>query len=115
MGIHEQEDPIRAVSYLDCCGLLSWCYAIDCFVSEQEEFWYLCLKWIVFRRIWRLADKMAFGPFVRNVGSTSPSGKVFASGVVEDLMEALEVDGHNIAAFMIEPIQGSAAYARTPS
>jgi 4-aminobutyrate aminotransferase-like enzyme len=30
-------------------------------------------------------------------------------------MEALEVDGHNIAAFMIEPIQGSAAYARTPS
>ncbi|KAN0096071.1 PLP-dependent transferase [Hyaloscypha variabilis] len=53
----------------------------------------------------------AFGPFVRNVGSTSPSGKVFASGVVEDLREALEVDRHNIAAFMIESIQGSAAAA----
>ncbi len=34
-----------------------------------------------------------------------------AFGVVEDLREALEVDGHNIAAFMIEPIQGSAGYA----
>lgn len=49
-----------------------------------------------------------FGPFVPSVGSTSPSGKVVAFGEIEDLREALEIDGDKIAAFMIEPIQGSA-------
>ena len=49
------------------------------------------------------------------MGSTSPSGKVVAFGVIEDLREALEVDGEKIAAFMIEPIQGSAGYGFTPS
>lgn len=31
-------------------------------------------------------------------------------GSIDDLQEALERDGHRIAAFMIEPIQGSAGY-----
>ena len=51
-----------------------------------------------------------FGPFVPNVGSTSPSGKVVEYGLIEDLREALEADGSVIAAFMIEPIQGAAGY-----
>ncbi len=53
---------------------------------------------------------VVFGPFVPNVGSTSPSGRVVAFSVIEDLREVLEVDGERIAAFMIEPIQGSAGY-----
>jgi len=49
-----------------------------------------------------------YGPFVPQVGSTSPSGKVVRFGEIEDLREALEADGERIAAFMIEPIQGAA-------
>lgn len=49
-----------------------------------------------------------FAPFVPNVGSTSPSGMVVTFGSIDDLREALEVDGERIAAFMIEPIQGAA-------
>jgi 4-aminobutyrate aminotransferase-like enzyme len=37
-----------------------------------------------------------------------------AFGVIDDLREALEVDGERIAAFMIEPIQGSAGYVFNP-
>lgn len=33
-----------------------------------------------------------------------------AFGVIDDLREALEVDGERIVAFIIEPIQGSAGY-----
>ena len=36
---------------------------------------------------------VVFGLFVPNVGSTSPSGRVVAFGVIEDLREVLEVDG----------------------
>ncbi|CZR64870.1 related to CAR2-ornithine aminotransferase [Phialocephala subalpina] len=63
-----------------------------------------------------LASKKShlFGPFVPSVGSTSPSGKVVAFGVIDDLKEALEIDGDNIAAFMIEPIQGSAGIISPP-
>lgn len=56
----------------------------------------------------------AFGPFVPNVGSTAPSGKVVAFGVIDDLREALEVDGERIVAFIIEPIQGSAGIVAPP-
>lgn len=31
-------------------------------------------------------------------------------GITDDLREAFETDGEKIAAFMIEPIQGSAGY-----
>lgn len=51
-----------------------------------------------------------FGPFVPSVGSTSPSGNFVGNGVIDDLREALEADGEEIAAFMIEPIQGSAGH-----
>jgi ornithine--oxo-acid transaminase len=51
---------------------------------------------------------LAFGPWVPQVGPISPSGKVVEYGVIEDLREALEIDGDKIAAFMIEPIQGAA-------
>jgi ornithine--oxo-acid transaminase len=37
-----------------------------------------------------------------------------AFGVIDDLREALEADGERIAAFMIEPIQGSAGYVFNP-
>jgi ornithine--oxo-acid transaminase len=37
-----------------------------------------------------------------------------AFGVIDDLREALEADGERIAAFMIEPIQGSAGYVLNP-
>jgi hypothetical protein len=36
----------------------AWCYAIDGFVSEHEEFWYVCLKWIIRDESGRLADRM---------------------------------------------------------
>ena len=49
-----------------------------------------------------------FGPFVPHVGSTSPSGKVVNFGSIENLKDALEIDGENIAGFMIEPMQGAA-------
>ena len=51
---------------------------------------------------------LVFGPWVPHVGPTSPSGKVVKYGVIEDLEEALEIDGDEIAAFLIEPIQGAA-------
>lgn len=60
------------------------------------------------------ADKcclIVFGPFVPQVGSTSPSGQVVRYGEIEDLKAAFEADGERIAAFMIEPIQGAAGYA----
>jgi ornithine--oxo-acid transaminase len=47
---------------------------------------------------------------VPSVGSTSPSGRVVQYGVIDDLKEALEADHDQIAAFMIEPIQGAAGY-----
>ncbi|KAE9371136.1 aminotransferase class-III [Stipitochalara longipes BDJ] len=60
------------------------------------------------------SGQTAFGPFVPNVGLTSPSGKVVAFSVIEDLREAQELDGEDIAAFMIEPIQGSAGIVAPP-
>lgn len=54
---------------------------------------------------------IVYGPFVPNAGSTCPSGKIVRFGEIDDLREALEVDGDKIAAFMMEPIQGSAGRA----
>ncbi|PVH83616.1 ornithine aminotransferase [Cadophora sp. DSE1049] len=63
-----------------------------------------------------LASKKSnyFGPFVPHVGSTSPSGKVVNFGSIEDLKEAFEADGENIASFMIEPMQGAAGMITPP-
>lgn len=55
-----------------------------------------------------------FGPYVPLVGSTSPSGVVVEYGDIDALTEALEKDHDKIAAFMIEPIQGSAGMIVPP-
>jgi ornithine--oxo-acid transaminase len=55
-----------------------------------------------------IANLKVFGPFIPQVGPTSPSGQVVRFGEIEDLKAALRTDGGRIAAYMIEPIQGAA-------
>ena len=55
-----------------------------------------------------------FGPYVPKVGSISPSGVYVEFGDIKSLEEALEKDGDKIAAFMVEPIQGSAGIVDPP-
>jgi acetylornithine/succinyldiaminopimelate/putrescine aminotransferase len=51
------------------------------------------------------------GPFLPLVGATVPStGKTIRYNNIQDLEEAFERHGDNIAAFLIEPIQGEAGY-----
>ncbi|KAF8588034.1 ornithine aminotransferase [Ramaria rubella] len=52
-----------------------------------------------------------FGPFLEGVGPIYTRGKerkIIRYNHVEDLEEALELHGKNVAAFLIEPIQGEA-------
>ncbi|TPX48793.1 hypothetical protein SeLEV6574_g01833 [Synchytrium endobioticum] len=50
-----------------------------------------------------------FGPFVPNIGSSCPvSGRAIRYDSLDDLDAALKVHGKNVAAFLIEPIQGEA-------
>ena len=42
------------------------------------------------------------------VGPVSPAGREIHFGDIEDVRAAFEADGDRIAAFMVEPIQGSA-------
>lgn len=42
------------------------------------------------------------------VGPISPAGRLIRFGEIDDVCEAFEADGERIAAFMVEPIQGSA-------
>jgi ornithine--oxo-acid transaminase len=54
-----------------------------------------------------------FGPYLQGVGPTFVDGKetrTIQFGVVEDLERALELYGKNVAAFLVEPIQGEAGY-----
>lgn len=54
-------------------------------------------------------SKDNYGPYVPNVGATSPStGKPIRYNVLEDLEEVLEAHGKETAAFIVEPIQGEA-------
>lgn len=55
-----------------------------------------------------------FGPFVPHVGSISPSGIAVEYGDIKSLEEAFENDHTKIAAFMIEPIQGSSGIVDPP-
>lgn len=55
-----------------------------------------------------------FGPYVPHVGSTSPSGVLVEYGDIKSLTEALEKDHAKTAAFMVEPIQGSAGIITPP-
>lgn len=43
-----------------------------------------------------------------NVGPISPAGREIRFGEIDDVRDAFEADGEKIAAFMVEPIQGSA-------
>jgi ornithine--oxo-acid transaminase len=52
-----------------------------------------------------------FGPYLEGVGPTFQDGKeqrTIRFGVIEDLERALELYGKNVAAFLVEPIQGEA-------
>lgn len=49
-----------------------------------------------------------YGPFMPKVGPMSPSGRELRFGYIDDVREVFEADGERIAAFMVEPIQGSA-------
>ena len=51
------------------------------------------------------------GPYLPNVGAVVPStGKTIRYNHYEDLEEAFERHGKNVAAFIVEPIQGEAGY-----
>ena len=51
------------------------------------------------------------GPYLPLVGPTVPStGKTIRYNNVEDVQEAFEKHGKNVAGFIIEPIQGEAGY-----
>jgi ornithine--oxo-acid transaminase len=54
-------------------------------------------------------SKDNYGPYVPNIGATSPStGKAIRYNNVPDLEEVLEAHGKDTAAFIVEPIQGEA-------
>ncbi|KAK0494389.1 ornithine-oxo-acid aminotransferase [Armillaria luteobubalina] len=56
-------------------------------------------------------SRTGFGPYLEGVGPTYLDGSQLNTiryGVVEDLERALELHGANVAAFLVEPIQGEA-------
>ncbi|KAF9463503.1 ornithine-oxo-acid aminotransferase [Collybia nuda] len=56
-------------------------------------------------------SRVGFGPYLQGVGPTFVDGdktRTIRYGVLEDLERALELNGKNVAAFLIEPIQGEA-------
>lgn len=63
-------------------------------------------------------SRRGFGPFLEGVGPTfiNKEGKttMIRFGVLEDLERALAVHGENVAAFLVEPIQGEAGIVVPP-
>lgn len=57
-------------------------------------------------------SRTGFGPYLENVGPVfvdeEGESQTIRYGVLEDLERALDVHGHNVAAFLVEPIQGEA-------
>jgi len=56
-------------------------------------------------------SRRGFGPYLEGVGPTFVDGgktSTIRYGVLEDLERALELHGKNVAAFLVEPIQGEA-------
>jgi len=53
-----------------------------------------------------------FGPYLEGVGPTFINGKgdttMIRFGVLKDLEQALAIHGKNVAAILVEPIQGEA-------
>lgn len=61
-------------------------------------------------------SRVGFGPYLEGVGPTyDDDGKVHTIryGMYEDLERALELNGKNVAAFLVEPIQGEAGLVFT--
>lgn len=55
-----------------------------------------------------------FGPYLEGVGPLYVDGteqKSIRFGKIKDLERALELHGHHVAAFLVEPIQGEAGWA----
>lgn len=59
-----------------------------------------------------------FGPYLEGVGPTFMDEEgdltMIRYGVLEDLEKALSIHGENVAAFLIEPIQGEAGIVVPP-
>ena len=57
-------------------------------------------------------SRTGFGPYLEGVGpkylDKDGEEKLIRYGVIEDLERALELHGKNVAAFLVEPIQGEA-------
>lgn len=56
-----------------------------------------------------------FGPYLEGVGPTfvdeEGDTQMIRYGVLKDLESALDLYGENVAAFLVEPIQGEAGYS----
>ena len=62
-------------------------------------------------------DRNAFGPNLAGVGPTYKDGdaiRIIRYGEIEDIRRALELHGKDVAAFLIEPIQGEAGIVIPP-
>ncbi len=57
----------------------------------------------------------SFGPFVPNVGPRTPDGKLLRYGNIDDYREAIEGFGDNIAAVLLEPLQGYNGSLKPPT
>ena len=56
-------------------------------------------------------SRTGFGPYLQGVGPSfddNGTTKVIRYGEISDLERALELHGKNVAAFLVEPIQGEA-------
>lgn len=60
-------------------------------------------------------SRKGFGPFLSNVSSFIHRDSVIRYGVIEDLELAFQRHGHNIAAIILEPIQGEAGIIVPPT
>jgi ornithine--oxo-acid transaminase len=57
-------------------------------------------------------SRLGFGPYLEGVGPTFVDAdshvRTIRYGVAQDLEDALKLHGKNVAAFLVEPIQGEA-------
>jgi len=63
-------------------------------------------------------SRNGFGPYLEGVGPNYRDGDVIKTiryGEIDDIRRALELHGKDVAAFLIEPIQGEAGIVVPPS